>query len=250
MNTFHDALELPPNVRDRLGVPSWRWVVMWAVLVGIILAGMFGILPRPTKENFLVCGIAVAVGVALAVYCLSWTHALLPHEHETICKTTEDTEVHYLAYVTQDEKEAMHRARGRGTASKGLMGTQGVPCFPHDPGIDPMREGSEFVGQVQFRKKRKPPGWTGLLPAYGVWFPPEYATLYLDENGKRYYEDAQGVRRYALTAAAGIDAVYDVRRDIYKDGSRWYYNAKKLDFNTSSSEDSSSESSEDSSEED
>jgi hypothetical protein len=113
---------------------------------------------------------------------------------------------------------------GRGTASKGLMGTQGVPCFPQvdDLGIDPKRKGSELVGRVQFTKKRKPAGWTGLLPAYGVWFPPEYATLYEDENGKRYYEDAQGVRRYTLTEAAGIDALHLVRRDVYEDGSRWY----------------------------
>jgi hypothetical protein len=103
---------------------------MWAVLVGIILAGMFDFLPRPTKENFLICGTGVVVGVAVAVYCLSWTHALLPHEHKTICEITEDTKVHYLVYVTQDEMETLHRAKGRGTASKGLMGSQGVRCFP------------------------------------------------------------------------------------------------------------------------
>jgi undecaprenyl pyrophosphate phosphatase UppP len=81
VDIFHDARELPPNARDLLGVPSWRWVVMWAVLVGIILAGMFGILHKPMQDYYLVSVAAVAVGVALAVYVLSWTHALLPHEH-------------------------------------------------------------------------------------------------------------------------------------------------------------------------
>lgn len=111
------------NTRDIVGVPSWRWVVMWAVLVGIILAGMFGILPRPTKDIFLVC----AVGLAAAVYLLSCTHALLPHKHNTICKISRETADHFLAYVTKGEMKAMRRARGRGAASKGLTGSQGVP---------------------------------------------------------------------------------------------------------------------------
>ena len=63
-----DAIRLPPNDRDPLGMPSWRWVVMWAALVGIVLAGMFGFLPRPTKETSLLWVTAVVVGVAAAVY--------------------------------------------------------------------------------------------------------------------------------------------------------------------------------------
>jgi hypothetical protein len=106
--------------------------VLFAVLVGIILAGMFGWLSRPKEdEGYLAYGAAV-VGVAAAVYCLSWTHALLPRAHKTICDITGATEVHFLAYVTKDEMKAMRRAKGRGTASKGLMGSQGVPCFPAD----------------------------------------------------------------------------------------------------------------------
>jgi hypothetical protein len=88
MDTTLDTTELPPNDRDRLGVPSWRWWVLFAVLAALILAGMFGCLPRPTGKNYLDVA-AVVVGVAVAVYCLSWTHALLPSPaHKTICNIT------------------------------------------------------------------------------------------------------------------------------------------------------------------
>ena len=130
------AITLPPNDRDPLGVPSWRWVVMWAALVGIILAGMFGFLPRPTKENSLLWVAAVVVGLAAAVHLLSRTHALLPREHETICNITGATKTpHFLSYITEYEQKLLHyhwSTNGRATASTGPMGSQGVPCFPAD----------------------------------------------------------------------------------------------------------------------
>jgi hypothetical protein len=196
---FYDAPDMPDNSRDRLGVPSWRWVVMWAVLVGIILAGMFGILPQPTQDYYLVCVAAVAVGVALAVYILSWTHALLPHEHETICDTTEATKTHYLSYITPHERRQLMIYEGRGTASKGLMGTQGVPCFPkrkrEGPGAPP-RSREKFdtpVGRVLLSKQEN--GQGGFYPR--VWAP----IMDAQENGRGghpriYYVDHGGERRY------------------------------------------------------
>ena len=134
-----DAITLPPNDRDPLGVPSWRWVVMWAALVGIVLAGMFGLLPRPTKENSLLWVAAVVVGVAAAVYLLSRTHALLPRKHKTICKIAGAKNPampdHFLSYITKYEQKLLHylsTTQGRATASKGPMGSQGVPCFPNE----------------------------------------------------------------------------------------------------------------------
>jgi hypothetical protein len=96
--------------------------------------------------------VAVAVGVALAVYCLSWTHALLPHEHETICDISGATKTHFLSYITPHEKMVLiHYYGGRGTASKGLMGTQGVPCFPkrqrEEPGAPPRSRARNSIHQ-------------------------------------------------------------------------------------------------------
>jgi hypothetical protein len=123
---------------------------MWAVLVGIILAGMFGILPQPTQDYYLVCVAAVAVGVAAVVYRLSWTHALLPHEHDTICDITGATESHFLSYVTGHEKKVLlHDHAGRGTASKGLMGSQGVPCFPAEDLRPRNKQAVEFPKEVR-----------------------------------------------------------------------------------------------------
>jgi hypothetical protein len=144
-----DAITLPPDARDILGVPSWRWVVMWAVLMGIILAGMFGFLPRPTKENFLLCVAAVVVGVAAVVYLLSWTHALLPREHKTICNITGARNPdHFLSYITEYEKKLLHHhstTKGRATASKGIMGSQGVPCFPKAKDVEPLSRAPGFL---------------------------------------------------------------------------------------------------------
>jgi hypothetical protein len=265
-------------------------VVIWAVLVGIILAGMFGILPQPTQDYYLVCVAAVVVGVAAVVYRISWTHALLPHEHDTICDITGATKSHFLSYVAEHEKKVLHHDHeGRGTASKGFMGSQGVPCFPKmkkklscraarrgcpapprkDPSsIDPRGAGTNFLGEVNMKKKMMPVGFqgdfTGPGPGYvDGYFPPEYATLYVDENMKHYYEDAQGVRRYTgdpkdSTPSTtypdvpyhpyggtddGIEMVHLVRRDIHGDSSKWHPRGRILKVVAPSSYSSSSSSS-------
>jgi hypothetical protein len=46
--------------------------------------------------------------------------------------TGEPTKEHLLAYVTKDEMSVLAKY-GRGTASKGFMGSQGVSCFPTEP---------------------------------------------------------------------------------------------------------------------
>jgi hypothetical protein len=118
-------------------------------VVGIILAGMFGFLPRPTKENFLLCVAAVVVGVAAVVYLLSWTHALLPREHKTICNITGARNPdHFLSYITEYEKKLLHHhstTKGRATASKGIMGSQGVPCFPKAKDVEPLSHAPGFL---------------------------------------------------------------------------------------------------------
>jgi hypothetical protein len=46
-----DTTKLPPNTQ---GLSSWWWWVLFAVLVGLVLAGMFRCWPQPTGENSLV----------------------------------------------------------------------------------------------------------------------------------------------------------------------------------------------------
>jgi hypothetical protein len=127
---------------------------MWAALVGIILAGMFGFLPRPTKENSLLWVAAVVVGLAAAVHLLSRTHALLPREHETICNITGATKrTHFLSYITEYEQKLLHyhwSTNGRATASTGPMGSQGVPCFPADEADE------DVLGLQDFLASRAP----------------------------------------------------------------------------------------------
>jgi hypothetical protein len=137
---------------------------------------MFGILPQPTQDYYLVCVVAVAVciGVAAVVYLLSWTHALLPHEHNTICDITGATKSHFLSYVTQDEMEVLIRDHdGWGTASKGLMGSQGVRCF--DP--------TTISGTKAARSR----GWNAFGRARKA-HPPVYdnpRTLHVNKDGSR-----------------------------------------------------------------
>jgi hypothetical protein len=108
---------------------------LWAVLLGLILAGMFGCLSRPNMGEwgkYYLDVVAVGLGLAVAIYVLSWAHVLLPSKHRTICNVTGKTGEHHLAYVTDVETDALEMAGGRGTAAEGLLGTQGIKCYPFD----------------------------------------------------------------------------------------------------------------------
>jgi hypothetical protein len=149
---------------------------MYVVLVGMTLAGRFGLF-CPRKESgvwaeYYLDVWAVVLGVEAGLYVLSCTHALLPKSHATICDITGDPTgpPHFLAYVTQTEMDWLGDKsrggnKGRGSASKGLLGTQGVPCYPApvEAQADAASKKGTLVGKVMTPAQRKPDG-TGFFP--------------------------------------------------------------------------------------
>ena len=190
-------------------LPSWRWVVMYVVLVGVILATRLGLF-YPRKKNgvwanqfskvwgeYYLDIWLVVLGLGVGMYVISRTHALLPKRHDTICDITEEPTggEHFLAYVTQAEKNWLgNKDRGgnggRGSASKGLYGTQGVPCYPAP------------VGKMMKPARRKPDG-TGFFPI--EWTPlwrenvDDIPHVRAAADGMRvYYKDHNGVKQYKI----------------------------------------------------
>ena len=112
-------------------------------------------------------------------------------------------------------------------------------CFTTKPGsgtpsIDPPGGGSYFLGEVKMREEEIPDGFEGDFTYPGHvdgYFPPEYATLYVDENMKHYYKDAQGVRRY--TDDADADELQIIRawsrRDADGEEHKWHKRGRTLD---------------------
>jgi hypothetical protein len=193
---------------------------MWAALVGILLAGMFGFLPRPTKENSLLWVAAVVVGLAAAVHLLSRTHALLPREHETICNLTGATKrTHFLSYITEYAQKLLRyhwSTNGRATASTGPMGSQGVPCFPADRGgwprtrytpysMQPREKTDRIVGLVTLPPKMGPLSQADAdadeerVPVRQVADEP-LSQYYIGRDGERTYNDNTrlGMGRYPV----------------------------------------------------
>jgi len=102
------------------------------------------------------------------------------------------------------------------------------------PSIDPPGGGSYFLGEVKMREEEIPDGFEGDFTYPGHvdgYFPPEYATLYVDENMKHYYKDAQGVRRY--TDDADADELQIIRawsrRDADGEEHKWHKRGRTLD---------------------
>jgi hypothetical protein len=103
------------------------------------------------------------------------------------------------------------------------------------PSIDPPGGGSYFLGEVKMREEEIPDGFEGDFTYPGHvdgYFPPEYATLYVDENMKHYYKDAQGVRRYTDDADADelqIIRARSRRRDADGEEHKWHKRGRTLD---------------------
>ena len=112
-------------------------------------------------------------------------------------------------------------------------------CFTTKPGsgtpsIDPPGGGSYFLGEVKMREEEIPDGFEGDFTYPGHvdgYFPPEYATLYVDENMKHYYKDAQGVRRYTDDADADELQIIRARsrRDADGEEHKWHKRGRTLD---------------------
>ena len=102
------------------------------------------------------------------------------------------------------------------------------------PSIDPPGGGSYFLGEVKMREEEIPDGFEGDFTYPGHvdgYFPPEYATLYVDENMKHYYKDAQGVRRYTDDADADELQIIRARsrRDAGGEEHKWHKRGRTLD---------------------
>ena len=102
------------------------------------------------------------------------------------------------------------------------------------PSIDPPGGGSYFLGEVKMREEEIPDGFEGDFTYPGHvdgYFPPEYATLYVDENMKHYYKDAQGVRRYTDDADADELQIIRARsrRDADGEEHKWHKRGRTLD---------------------
>ena len=91
------------------------------------------------------------------------------------------------------------------------------------------------MGEVKMREEEIPDGFEGDFTYPGHvdgYFPPEYATLYVDENMKHYYKDAQGVRRYTDDADADelqIIRARSRRRDADGEEHKWHKRGRTLD---------------------
>jgi hypothetical protein len=163
-------------------LPSWRWVLLWAVIAALVTAVLLLAVERETNEisrHYIDVIIAVAV-VAACVCALACQYALLPRKDKRICYLNPDAKakVHHLAYITDAEAATLmkpeddggHAALGK--SFPGMFGTQGVPCYPkagdlidltHDDSSD--GEGPEGENppstQVGWRE------WVGL-PGLGI----------------------------------------------------------------------------------
>jgi hypothetical protein len=119
--------------------PSWRWVLLWAVIAALVTAGLL-LFSKPkdrTNEftkSYMDVVLAV-IGVAACVCALASQYALLPRKDKRICYRNPDAKakVHHLAYITDAERDTLMDPEGHdalGDSFPGMFGTQGVPCYP------------------------------------------------------------------------------------------------------------------------
>ena len=114
-------------------LPSWRWVLLWAVLAALVTAVVLLAVERETSElTRYYMDVAIAVIVVTACVCaIACQYALLPRKHSTICDRKGTKGVpHHLAYITEVEMDTLIEDGGWGKTKPGMFGTQGVKCFP------------------------------------------------------------------------------------------------------------------------
>ena len=130
-------------------VPSWRWVLLFLVLAGLVTAVILLASDEQKWEHVVVGVIAVAAGVGI----LAHYYALLPLRAMRICYADPNATAteHHLAYITKPEMVILrlpttqggHNATGK--SIPGVSGTQGVPCFAEPP---VQRLARRIVGKV------------------------------------------------------------------------------------------------------
>ena len=113
--------------------PSWRWVLLFLVLAGLVTAVILLASDEQKWEHVVVGVIAVAAGVGI----LAHYYALLPLRAMRICYADPNATAteHHLAYITKAEMAILRLPKNQGghnatgDAIPGVSGTQGVPCF-------------------------------------------------------------------------------------------------------------------------
>jgi hypothetical protein len=127
-----------------ISIPSWRWVVLFLVVAGLLTAV---VLLAPTEERnkrgqVVYCVLAVAAGVGI----LSHYYALLPRRDARICYADPTAKAidHHLVYITEAKMDTLRRHKGgrRNGLGKSMPGMLG--CLER-------RESS--ASTVRWRKK-------------------------------------------------------------------------------------------------
>ena len=124
-----------------LALPSWRWLLLFVVLAGLITAVLLLFTKPNDRTNVrtkLYMDVVLAViTVAACVRALAMQYALLPREHSTICDRPGSEGIdHHLTYITEEEMATLVKGGGWGHPKPGMFGTQGVSCFPKRPRED------------------------------------------------------------------------------------------------------------------